>query len=216
MRLLIVEDEPRLLRSLAKALREEGYAVDTAATGEDGLFKARTYEYDCIVLDIMLPLLDGWELLKRLRTEKKTPVLMLTARDAGPDRVRGLDLGADDYLVKPFDLPELQARLRALIRRSTGQAQPCIQVGEVVIDTRSRTASRAGQPVTLTAREYSIVEYLALHRGQVVSRTELYDHLMDETDDTISNLMDVHIFAIRKKLGQSLIATRRGLGYSIE
>ena len=216
MRLLIVEDEPRLLRSLTKALREEGYAVDTAATGEDGLFKARTYEYDCIVLDVMLPLLDGWELLERLRFEKKTPVLMLTARDAGPDRVRGLDLGADDYLVKPFDLPELQARLRALIRRTTGQAQPCIQVGEVVIDTRSRTATRAGQPVTLTAREYSIVEYLALHRGQVVSRTELYNHLMDENDDTLSNLMDVHIVAIRKKLGQSLIATRRGLGYSID
>lgn len=216
MRLLIVEDEPRLLRSLAKALREEGYAVDTAVTGEDGLFKARTYEYDCIVLDVMLPVLDGWELLEKLRLEKKTPVLMLTARDAGPDRVRGLDLGADDYLVKPFDLPELQARLRALIRRTTGQAQPCINVGEVAIDTRSRTATRAGQPVTLTAREYSIVEYLALHRGQVVSRTELYDHLMDENDDTLSNLMDVHIFAIRKKLGQSLIATRRGLGYSIE
>jgi len=216
MRLLIVEDEPRLLRSLTKALREEGYAVDTAATGEDGLFKARTYEYDCIVLDVMLPLLDGWELLERLRFEKNTPVLMLTARDAGPDRVRGLDLGADDYLVKPFDLPELQARLRALIRRTTGQAQPCIQVGEVVIDTRSRTATRAGQPVTLTAREYSIVEYLALHRGQVVSRTELYNHLMDENDDTLSNLMDVHIVAIRKKLGQSLIATRRGLGYSID
>lgn len=118
--------------------------------------------------------------------------------------------------MKPFDLPELQARLRALIRRTTGQAQPCIKVGEVVIDTRSRTATRAGQPVTLTAREYSIVEYLALHRGQVVSRTELYNHLMDENDDTLSNLMDVHIFAIRKKLGQSLIATRRGLGYSIE
>ncbi len=216
MRLLIVEDEPRLLHSLAKALREEGYAVDTAATGEDGLFKARTFEYDCIVLDVMLPLLDGWELLERLRVEKKTPVLMLTARDAGPDRVRGLDLGADDYLVKPFDLPELQARLRALIRRTTGQAQPCIEMGEVVIDMRSRTATRAGQPVTLTAREYSIVEYLALHRGQVVSRTELYDHLMDENDDTLSNLIDVHIFAIRKKLGQSWIATRRGMGYSIE
>jgi two-component system OmpR family response regulator len=214
--LLIVEDEPRLLHSLAKALREEGYAVDTAATGEDGLFKARTFEYDCIVLDVMLPLLDGWELLERLRVEKKTPVLMLTARDAGPDRVRGLDLGADDYLVKPFDLPELQARLRALIRRTTGQAQPCIEMGEVVIDMRSRTATRAGQPVTLTAREYSIVEYLALHRGQVVSRTELYDHLMDENDDTLSNLIDVHIFAIRKKLGQSWIATRRGMGYSIE
>jgi len=216
MRLLVVEDEPRLLHSLAKALREEGYAVDTAATGEDGLFKARTYEYDCIVLDVMLPLLDGWQVLEGLRADKRTPVLMLTARDAGRDRVRGLDLGADDYLVKPFDLPELLARLRALIRRTTGQAQPFIELGDVVVDTRSRSATRSGQPVLLTAREYSILEYLALHRGKVVSRTELYEHLMDENDDTLSNLMDVHVFAIRKKLGQSLIATRRGQGYSID
>ena len=216
MRLLVVEDEPRLLHSLAKALREEGYAVDTAATGEDGLFKARAYEYDCVVLDVMLPLLDGWHVLEGLRVDKRTPVLMLTARDAGRDRVRGLDLGADDYLVKPFDLPELLARLRALIRRTTGQAQPFIELGDVVVDTRSRSATRAGQPVLLTAREYSILEYLALHRGKVVSRTELYEHLMDENDDTLSNLMDVHVFAIRKKLGQSLIATRRGQGYSID
>jgi two-component system OmpR family response regulator len=216
MRLLLVEDELRLLMSLAKALREEGYAVDIASTGEDGLFKAHTYSYDCIVLDVMLPLLDGWQLLERLCKEKQTPVLMLTARDAGPDRVRGLDLGADDYLVKPFDLPELLARIRALIRRTTGQARPLIELGDVVIDTRSRTATRAGQPVALTAREYSILEYLALHRGRVVSRTELYEHLMDESNDTLSNLMDVHVFAIRKKLGQSLIATRRGQGYCIE
>src|SRR5213083_2252480 len=123
MRILVVEDEPRLLRNLAKALREEGYAVDTSESGDEGLYKAESYDYDAVVLDVMLPRLDGWELLQRLRKQKRTPVLMLTARDAPKDRVRGLDTGADDYLVKPFDLPELFARLRALIRRSAGQAQ---------------------------------------------------------------------------------------------
>jgi two-component system OmpR family response regulator len=216
MRLLVVEDEPRLLRSLAKALREEGYAVDTADNGEEGLFKAENTDYDCIVLDIMLPLLDGWQILTRLRTRKQSPVLMLTARDASSDRVQGLDLGADDYLVKPFDLPELLARVRALIRRSTGQARSSIQLGEVSVDTRSRTATRSGVPVALTAREYSILEYLALNRGRVVSRTELYEHVLDENDDTLSNLMDVHVFSIRRKLGQQLISTRRGMGYCIE
>lgn len=216
MRLLTIEDEPRLLRNLAKALREEGYAVDTAATGDDGLYKAQTYDYDAIILDVMLPGLDGWEVLKRLRKQKQTPVLMLTARDAGQDRVRGLDTGADDYLVKPFDLPELLARLRSLIRRSAGQARPEIELGEVRIDTRGRKVTRAGQPVTLTAREYAIFEFLALHRGEVISRTTLYEHLFDETDDTLSNLLDVHIFNIRKKLGQQLIVTRRGQGYCIE
>lgn len=208
----MVEDEPRLLRSLAKVLREEGYAVDTAETGEDGLFKAENYGYDAMVLDVMLPVLDGWELLARLRRQKQTPVPMLTARDAAPDKVRGLDLGADDYLVKPFDLPELLARMRALIRRSQGQASPRIQLGDIVLDTRSRTVMRMGNVVTLTAREYAILEYLALHRGKVVSRTELYEHLFDESDDTLSNLVDVHVFGIRRKLGHELIATRRGQG----
>ena len=216
MRILVVEDEPRLLRNLAKALRESGYAVDTAETGDAGLFKAETYNYDAVVLDIMLPRLDGWEVLARLRKEKRTPVLMLTARDTPKDRVRGLDTGADDYLVKPFDLPELLARLRALIRRSAGQAQPNIEVRDVLIDTRARSVTRASQPITLTAREYSILEYLALHRGEVVTRTALYEHLFDESDDTLSNLLDVHVFSIRKKLGHDLIATRRGQGYCIE
>lgn len=216
MRILVVEDEPRLLRNLAKALREEGYAVDTAEAGDDGLFKAETYDYDAIVLDIMLPGLDGWQVLDRLRKQKRTPVLMLTARDAPKDRVRGLDTGADDYLIKPFDLDELLARLRALIRRSAGQVRPSLQVGEVRIDTRARSVTRAGQPIVLTAREYAILEYLALHRGKVVSRTELYEHLFDESDDTLSNLLDVHVFGIRKKLGRDLVTTRRGQGYSIE
>jgi two-component system OmpR family response regulator len=216
MRLLVVEDEPRLLRSLAKTLREEGYAVDTAEAGDDGLYKAESYNYDAIVLDVMLPGLDGWEVLERLRKQKQTPVLMLTARDAHKDRVRGLDTGADDYLVKPFDLAELLARLRALIRRAAGQARSHLELGDVVIDTRARSVTRAGEPVTLTAREYAILEYLALHRGEIVTRTALYEHLFDESDDTLSNLVDVHVFGIRKKLGHDFITTRRGQGYCIE
>lgn len=216
MRILVVEDEPRLVRNLAKALREAGYAVDTAENGDDGLFKAETYDYDAVVLDVMLPQLDGWEVLDRLRKQKRTPVLMLTARDGPKDRVRGLDGGADDYLIKPFDLDELLARLRALIRRSAGQVHPKLELGDVTIDTRARSVTRDGQPVTLTAREYAILEYLGLHRGEVVSRTALYEHLFDESDDTLSNLVDVHVFSIRKKLGRDLIATRRGQGYCIE
>ena len=216
MRILVVEDEPRLLKSLAKALREEGYAVDTAEAGDEGLFKAETNNYDALVLDVMLPRLDGWEILTRLRKQKQTPVLMLTARDGTKDRVKGLDTGADDYLVKPFDLPELLARLRALIRRSAGKARPELELGEVRIDTRAKSVTRAGEAVVLTAREYGILEYLALHRGELVTRTELYEHLFDENDDTLSNLLDVHVFSIRKKLGHDLIATRRGQGYCIE
>src|SRR5881396_3088491 len=216
MRILVVEDEPRLLRNLAKALREAGYAVDTADAGDDGLFKAEGCDYDAIVLDVMLPRLDGWAVLDRLRKQKQTSVLMLTARDAPTDRVRGLDTGADDYLIKPFDLSELLARLRALIRRAAGQARPRIELRDITIDPRSRNVTRTGQAVTLTAREYAILEYLALHRGEVVTRTVLYEHLFDESDDTLSNLVDVHVFSIRKKLGRELIATRRGQGYCIE
>jgi two-component system OmpR family response regulator len=190
--------------------------VDSAEDGEDGLFKAQNCEYDAIVLDVMLPGLDGWQVLERLRASKPTPVLMLTARDATRDRVRGLDTGADDYLVKPFDLDELFARLRALIRRSVGHAASLVEVRDVTIDTKARTVTRAGTPVALTAREYAILEYLVLHRGELVTRTALYEHLFDETDDTLSNLLDVHVFSIRKKLGADLIATRRGQGYCIE
>ena len=141
---------------------------------------------------------------------------MLTARDATTDRVRGLDHGADDYLVKPFDLTELLARLRALIRRSAGDGRSEIELGDVAINTRSRSVTRTGEAITLTAREYAILEYLALHRGEVVTRTTLYEHLFDENDDTLSNLVDVHVFNLRKKLGPELIVTRRGQGYCIE
>lgn len=217
MRILIVEDEADLLAGLAKALREENYAVDTADDGEEGFYKAESWDYDAMILDIMLPKLDGWEILQRLRKMgKKTPVLMLTARDASRDRVRGLDTGADDYLVKPFDLDELLARLRALIRRSANQTRSQLEIGDVTIDTAARTVANKNQPVILTAREYSLLEYLAVHRGEVVTRTALYEHLFDEDDSSLSNLLDVHVSNIRKKLGGEFITTRRGHGYCIE
>ncbi len=216
MRILIIEDEPDLLNSLAMALRDEGYAVDTAANGEDGLFNAETIAYDAILLDVMLPKLDGWSVLQRLRKTRKTPVLMLTARDTSVDRVRGLDTGADDYLVKPFDLAELLARLRALIRRTSGQATTQIRSGAVILDTAARTVSHNGSPVDLTAREYVLLEFLMVHQGEVVTRTMLYEHLFDEDDSTLSNLLDVHVSNLRKKLGHEFITTRRGHGYCIE
>lgn len=215
MRLLVVEDEPDLLAGLARALRQQGYAVDTAADGEDGLYKAQTADYDAIILDVMLPVLDGWQILTKLRLTKTTPVLMLTARDSTAERVRGLDTGADDYLVKPFDIPELLARLRALIRRGAHQARPALDIGAVHIDLAARTVTRDGEPVPLTAREYVMLEYLALHRGEVVTRTALYEHLFDENESTLSNILDVHVFNLRKKIGQEFIQTRRGHGYCI-
>lgn len=215
MRLLLIEDEPDLLRSLSRALREEAYAVDTATDGEDGLYKAANADYDAIVLDWMLPLLDGRAVLQRLREQKTTPVLMLTARDKTRDRVLGLDSGADDYLVKPFDLEELLARLRALIRRSVHHARPQIAIGDVVVDTAPRTVTKSGETIPLTAREYALVEYLSMHRGEVVTRTTLYEHLFDENEMSLSNLLDVHVSNVRKKLGHDFITTRRGHGYCV-
>lgn len=216
MRVLVVEDEPLLLKALAKSLREEGYAVDASQDGEEGLYKASSWDYDLVILDVMLPKLDGWGVLRKLRQAKKTPVLMLTARDGVEDRVRGLDGGADDYVVKPFDLEELLARARALIRRSTGNADPLIRVGSVTIDTASRTVRKGSREVMLTAREYSLVEALALNRGKVLTRTMLYEHLCDETDDTLSKVLEVHVSNVRRKLGRDFITTRRGHGYIIE
>lgn len=215
MRVLVVEDEPDLLASLLQILREDGYAVDDAADGVEGLYKALNTEYDAVVLDIMLPGMDGWEVLRRMRESRKTPVLMLTARDSVKDRVRGLDSGADDYLVKPFDNDELLARVRALIRRAANQPQTELAIDDVVIDMASRTVRKNGEPVTLTAREYSLVEFLALHRGEVITRTVLYEHLFDENDNSLSNLLEVHISNVRRKLGHAFIVTRRGHGYCI-
>ena len=216
MKLLLIEDENDLRATLADSLREQGYAVDASADGEEGLYRALEADYDAIILDLMLPRLDGWEILRRLRLRKSTPVLLLTARRGLEDRVRGLDLGADDYLVKPFDLDEAHARLRALIRRSKGAASTKLPIAPgVILDTARREVFLEGSPLELTAREYSLIEYLALHRGEVVTRSRLYEHLFAEDDETFSNLLEVHVCNIRKKLGKDFIQTRRGHGYAL-
>jgi len=215
MRILVVEDEPALRSLLVQALREDGYAVDEAADGREGHRKALENPYDSIVLDVMLPFMDGWEVLVRLREQKATPVLFLTARDAVEDRVRGLDHGADDYLVKPFALAELLARVRALVRRTNGRDSPKINLGEVVIDTNSRQVLRDGLALPLTAREYAIFELLASRRGELVTKSTIYDHIFDENDDSLSNLVEVHVSHLRKKVGKTLIQTRRGQGYRV-
>jgi two-component system OmpR family response regulator len=213
MRVLVVEDEPDLLSTIAQVLREDGYAVDEAADGREGLFKATSWQYDAIVLDLLMPKLTGWEVLETLRKTHKTPVLILTARDGVNDRVRGLDGGADDYLSKPFHLVELKARLRAIIRRSMGVASSEILIGELTVDTKAKTVRRGETHLLLTPREFSLLELLALHRGQVVSRTQIYEHLFDENEDSLSNLVDVHVSNLRRKLGKDFITTRRGQGY---
>lgn len=215
MRILVVEDEPDLLSTIAQVLREEGYAVDEAADGQEGLYKATSWDYDAIVLDLLMPKLTGWQVLESLRKTHKTPVLILTARDGVNDRVRGLDGGADDYLSKPFHLAELKARLRAIIRRSLGQASSEILIGELTVDTKAKTVRRGETQLLLTPREFSLLELLALHRGQVVSRTQIYEHLFDENEDSLSNLVDVHVSNLRRKLGKDFITTRRGQGYML-
>ena len=215
MRILLAEDEPDLRSGLCRSLRDEGYAVDEAEDGEVGLYKALNTEYDAIILDLMIPNLDGWSVLQRIRKVKATPILILTARDKTSDRVRGLDGGADDYLIKPFDLDELLARLRAIIRRSNRTPNNLICWDDITLNTASRTVTSRGAPIELTAREFTLLEYLALHRGEVISRSRLHEHLFDENDDTLSNLLEVHISHIRKKLGANAIITRRGSGYGI-
>ncbi len=215
MRILIIEDEIDLAKSLARGLKDEGYAVDTANDGEEGLFSALSNDYDAVVLDIMLPKIDGWKILEKLRTKKKTPVLMLTARDQTVDRVRGLDSGADDYLIKPFDLEEVLARIRAIIRRSANLTSNSITVGDVILNLASKTVTLKNKAIDLTAREYSLVEFLALHKGEVITRTQLYEHLFDENESSLSNLLDVHVSKIRKKLGPDFVVTRRGHGYCV-
>ncbi len=217
MRVLIVEDEPDLARAVRKALEEEDFAVDVALDGEIGLYNARTWTYDAIVLDLMIPRIDGWNVLKQLRAAKnKTPVLILTARDAVPDRVKGLNTGADDYLTKPFALEELIARVRALVRRTADQPSPLSRLGDVRIDTAARNVTKSGRPVELPAKEYALLELLALNRGKLVTRTAIYDHIYDENDDSLSNVVDVYVSNLRKKLGKNLVVTRRGQGYIID
>ena len=215
MRLLVIEDQAELRRLLIGILEDEGYAVDAAADGAEGLAKAQSWTYDAILLDIMLPKVDGWKVLEELRETHHTPVLILSARDALSDRVLGLDLGGDDFVTKPFERVELLARLRALIRRAAGRTRSTVQIGDLILDMRSQTVRRGEEPIPLTAREYGLFQYLALHRGKVVSRTELFDHLFDENDEAASNLLDVYVSYLRKKLGADVIETRRGQGYVI-
>jgi two-component system OmpR family response regulator len=215
MRLLVVEDEPDLLFALAQSLREGGYAVDEASDGRNALFKAQGTDYDAIVLDLMLPGMSGWDILRELRKSRNTPVLILSARGAIADRVKGFESGADDYLTKPFELAELRARLRALIRRAAGVAQTVIHAGDVSVDIAERRVFRDGVCVPLTPREYALVELLVLHKAKLVTRTMIYEHLFDEGDDSLSNLADVHVANVRKKLGRDFIITRRGEGYEL-
>jgi two-component system OmpR family response regulator len=217
MRVLIVEDEPTLARQLRTTLEAAGYAIDVAGDGEEGHYLGSTESYDAIVLDLGLPEMDGLTVLDRWRRENiAVPVLVLTARDSWSDKVAGLDAGADDYLAKPFQMEELIARLRALIRRSTGNASSELEVGDVRLDTRSGRVTLKGTPVRLTAQEYKLLAYLMHHKGKVVSRTELIEHIYDQDFDRDSNTIEVFITRIRKKLGADLIQTIRGLGYSLD
>jgi DNA-binding response OmpR family regulator len=220
VRVLLVEDHKPLVRALRQGLEEEGFAVDVAHDGEEGDYKARTAEYDVIILDLMLPKVDGLALLQRWRREGvKTHVLVLTARGNLEDKVRGLDLGADDYLTKPFELDELLARLRALIRRGHQVKDPVLRLHDLEIDTAARTVRRAGQPIHLTPREYALLEFLAFHPGQVVTRSMIWEHLYDEHDESTSNVVDVYIRYLRSKIDKGfdppLILTRWGEGYML-
>jgi DNA-binding response OmpR family regulator len=217
MRLLVVEDDVDLVRALRKALDEEQFAVDVALDGDDALYQMTEISYDAIILDVMLPRRDGWSLLQALRQAgKNTPVLILTARDAVEERVRGLDLGADDYLLKPFALTELMARVRALIRRASPDPSPTLVLGDVKIDTAARRVLRGEEMIELTPREYAVLELLARRRGTLVTRTMIWEHIYDEAEQLLSNAIDVHVSALRRKLGQDLIVTRRGQGYIID
>ncbi|MCE5278552.1 MAG: response regulator transcription factor [Planctomycetaceae bacterium] len=221
MKLLLIEDYAPLQKSLARGLREAGYALDVSGDGKEGLWLATSNDYDVIILDLMLPGLDGLSLLTRLRAAgKKTHVLILTAKDGLGDRVRGLDLGADDYLVKPFAFDELLARLRSLVRRGYQEKNPRLEIGPLAIDTTARSVRCRGQDVPLTAREFALLEYLAMRTGQVVSRSEIWEHLYEFNDDATSNVVDVYVGYLRRKLddpgGASLIRTVRGAGYILE
>ena len=216
MRILVVEDQDDLREVVAETLREESFAVDESPDGEEGLYKALNWDYDLIVLDVMMPVMDGWEVLEKLRKEKQTPVLMLTALDQVRDKVKGLNHGADDYLAKPFDLAELVARVRAVIRRNGGEHRPEVSVGRVTINTTSKTLRYDDRPVEVTAREYAMAELMIQHRGEVISRDFLYEHLFDENDESMSNMLDVYVYKLRQKFGKDFIKTRRGQGYQVD
>ena len=221
MRILLVEDDPGVRRFVVKGLREQAYAVDTAVSGEEALYQADINSYDLIILDVMIPEPDGFEVCRRLRKSgRQMPILMLTARDAVEDRVSGLDRGADDYLTKPFEFRELLARLRALLRRSTELHPPRLSVGDLVLDTAAQNATRAGSVIPLTHKEYALLEYLVRNAGRVVSRADIAEHVWDETFDPFSNLIEVYINRLRRKIDpegtSGLLQTRRGAGYILK
>jgi two-component system OmpR family response regulator len=217
MRVLIVEDEEDLASALCRLLQEAGFAADVSHDGEAGLSLALENPYDLVVLDLMLPRLQGERVLAELRTRSRyVPVLVLTARDAVPDRVRLLDAGADDYVIKPFEPAELVARCRALIRRSAGQGSAILVVGDVEIDTAQRIVRRDGMRVPVTPREFRLLEYLAFHRRRVVPRRELLEHLYGDSEETLSNVLDVFVGSLRRKLGSEIVGTRRGHGYIVD
>jgi heavy metal response regulator len=221
MRILVVEDERRIAAFIKQGLEEENYAVDVAYDGIEALDWASAVDYDLILLDVLLPHKDGIEVCRELRAQGSgVPILMLTARDAIEDRVRGLDSGADDYLVKPFAFQELLARMRALLRRGSETKTTRLQVGDLILDTLTRQASRSGRIIELSAREYALLEFLMRHPGQVLSRTQIVDHVWDYDFNTASNVVDVYIGYLRRKVDagfeRKLIGTVRGAGYKIE
>ena len=220
MRILLVEDDSRIARFVSQALREQAYAVDAAADGDDALYKASVNDYDAVILDVMIPGRDGFGVCRELRAAgSAVPVIMLTARDAVPDRVAGLDSGADDYLTKPFEVSELLARLRALLRRGRAVRPALFEVADLRVDTRAHVVTRAGRRIELTAKEYALLEYLARERGRVLTRAEIAEHVWDENFDPLSNLIDVNINRLRRKVDDGfaapLIHTRRGEGYML-
>ena len=221
MRLLYIEDHVELHEAVSTCLREEGFAVDSARDGDEGLFLAVENTYDVIVLDIMLPGIDGLEIVRRLRAAgDETPILIISARDKVSQRVEGLHLGADDYLIKPFALDELVARIGVLLRRKYGARDPLIKIENMEIDTSTKKVRRGDSSISLTPREYALLEYLALRRGELVSRTEIWDHIYEYHSSATSNVVDVYIRYLRNKLNAdghpNLIQTRRGYGYVLE
>lgn len=216
MRLLVIEDDPDLNRQLVSAFTDAGYVVDAAKDGEEGHFLGDTEPYDAIVLDIGLPIMDGVSVLEKWRRAgRKTPVLILTARDRWSDKVAGFDAGADDYVAKPFHMEEVLARIRALVRRSAGHASSEISCGPIMLDTKSARVTVDGKAVKLTSLEFRLLSYLMLHKGRVVSRTELVEHLYDQDFDRDSNTIEVFVGRLRKKLGIDVLRTIRGLGYCV-
>lgn len=216
MRILIVEDDPDLSRQLGEVMKDAGYAVDVAGDGEEGHFLGDTEPYDAVVLDLGLPLIDGVSVLQKWRADGKTfPVIILTARDQWAEKVAGFDAGADDYLTKPFHTEELLARLRALVRRAAGHSTDTIEIGDLLVDNRAARAFVDGSPIKLTSHEFRLISYLAMHKGRVISRTELVEHIYDQDFDRDSNTIEVFVGRLRRKIGTDRIETVRGLGYRL-